>query len=127
MTSLDGLSKREREVLKIVFALGEGTARDVYARLDDGTSYSAVRTFLSTLEAKGRISHRMEGQTYLWSPLVDPREEGQSLIADTMRTFFKGSREETIAALIDLDESPLSEEEYLRLKALIDSARQRGQ
>lgn len=127
MSSLDGLSKREREILKIVFSRGETTAREVHAQLGGATSYSAVRTFLSTLETKGRIAHRTEGQRYLWFPVADPVEEGVSLMADATRTFFKGSREHAIAALIDADERPITEEEYRRLKALIEAARQRGQ
>jgi predicted transcriptional regulator len=126
MSSLDGLSKREREVLTIVFSLGEATAHEVHASLGDGTSYSAVRTFLSTLEAKGRITHRLDGQTYRWFPAVDREQEGTTLMADTVKTFFKGSRERAIAALISIDERPLSNEEYRRLQALIEAARKRG-
>lgn len=126
MAPLDDLSKREREILKIVFELGEPTARQVHERLDDGTSYSAVRTFLSTLEAKGRLTHRLDGQHYLWAPVGDPEKAGASLIAEATRTFFKGSRERAIAALIDTDDTPITEEEYLHLRALIDQARKRG-
>jgi BlaI family transcriptional regulator, penicillinase repressor len=124
--TLDDLSKREREILTIVFQLGESTAREVHEKLNDGTSYSAVRTFLAALESKGRLSHRLAGQRYLWSPLMDPEAEGASLIADATRTFFKGSKERAIAALIGTDEKPITEEEYLRLKTLIERARERG-
>ena len=99
VTALDDLSKREREILKIVFQLGEATAREVHEKLNDGTSYSAVRTFLATLETKGRITHRLVGQRYLWVPAMDPEKEGASLIADATQTFFKGSRERAVAAL----------------------------
>jgi len=126
MTALDGLSKREREIGAIVFRLGETTARDVQEALSDGTSYSAVRTFLATLETKKILTHRLEGQRYLWSPAADPEREGASLIAEATRTFFKGSKERAIAALIETDDRPLTEEEYDRLRALIERARERG-
>jgi BlaI family transcriptional regulator, penicillinase repressor len=127
MTMLDGLSKREREIGAIVFRLGETTARDVQEALNDGTSYSAVRTFLAALEAKSILTHRLEGQRYLWTPAADPEREGASLIAEATRTFFKGSREKAIAALIETDDRPLTEEEYDRLRALIERARERGE
>ncbi len=127
MGMLDGLSKREREIGALVFRLGEATAREVQAALADGTSYSAVRTFLSALEAKHILTHRLERQKYLWSPAADPEKEGASLIAEATRTFFKGSRERAIAALIEADERPLSDEEYDRLRILIDLARERGE
>jgi predicted transcriptional regulator len=78
------------------------------------------------LEAKGHIRHRLEGQRYLWSPVEDAEKEGASLMVDVARTFFKGSRERAIAALMGMDEGPITDEEYARLKALIDAARLRG-
>jgi BlaI family transcriptional regulator, penicillinase repressor len=122
----DDLSKREREILSIVYRLGEATARDVEKALADGTSYSAVRTFLALLEAKGALTHRLDGKSYLWSPSTDPEKEGASLIAEATRTFFKGSRERAIAALIATDGRPLTAKEYAALSALIDAARRAG-
>jgi Predicted transcriptional regulator len=123
MSNLDGLSKREREILRIVFSLGNASAREIHAALADGTSYSAVRAFLAILESKGRVAHRAEGQKYLWSPTVDGEKEGTSQMADAVRTFFKGSKARAIAALIDSDSRPLSEDECARLQALIESAK----
>jgi len=123
---LDGLSKREREIVGIVFRLREVTAREVQYALEDGTSYSAVRTFLAALEEKGLISHRLDGQRYLWYPTVAPEMAGASLIAEATENFFRGSRERAIAALIETDQRPLSEEEYQRLKSLIEQARVKG-
>jgi predicted transcriptional regulator len=127
MTILDGLSKRERELCALVFRLGETTAREVQEALNDGTSYSAVRTFLAALETKNILTHRLEGQRYLWSPAADPEREGASLIAEATRTFFKGSKERAIAALIETDDRPLTEEEYESLRALIERSRERGE
>lgn len=126
MPVFDGLPKREREIVLIVYRLGRATARDVQKELDDGTSYSAVRTFLSLLESKGIVAHRLEGKSYVWSPARNPEKEGASLIIEAMRTFFKGSRERAIAALIESGEKPISREEYAKLAALIDKARKKG-
>ncbi len=125
MPTLEGLPKRERAILEILFRLGEATAREVQAALGDDTSYSAVRAFLATLESKGRISHRVDGQRYLWFPLGESELEGGSAIARVVDTFFKGSRERAIAALLGKGERPLDEEEYRRLLDLIDLARRR--
>ena len=125
MPQLDGLPKRERTILEILFRLGEATAREVQTALDDGTSYSAIRAFLSSLAAKGRISHRVDGQCYLWFPLGKSELEGSKAIAGAMNIFFKGSREKAIAALLGSDDRPLDEAEYQSLKDLIERARQR--
>lgn len=126
MTLLNGLSKREREIAAIVFRLGEATARDVQEELGDGTSYSAVRAFLSVLESKGRVAHRLAGQRYVWTPAADPEAEGAMFLAEAARTFFKGSRERAIAALIAADDRPLSDEEIARLRDLIERSRGRA-
>lgn len=123
MNKIEKLSKREREICAVVFRLGEASARDVQGALGDDTSYSAVRTFLSNLEAKGLLAHRLEGKRYLWLPASDPEQEGAALIAAATRNFFKGSKARAIAALMRSDQEPLSEEEYDRLRALIDAFR----
>jgi BlaI family transcriptional regulator, penicillinase repressor len=126
MPVFDDLPKREREIVAIVYRLGHATARDVQKTLADGTSYSAVRTFLALLESKGIITHRLEGKSYLWAPARDPEKEGASLIVEAMRTFFKGSRERAIAALIESGGQAMTEKEYAALAALIDKARRKG-
>ena len=125
MPLVEGLPKRERAILEILFRLGEATAREVQAALNDDTSYSAVRTFLSTLETKGRVAHRLDGQRYLWFPAGESEREGSSAIAGVVNTFFKGSRERAIAALLGSTDRALDEAEYERLLELIKQARAR--
>jgi predicted transcriptional regulator len=125
MNVFDDLSKREREILEIAYRLGEASARDIQEALNDGTSYSAVRTFLGNLEAKGRIGHRHKGLAYLWFPIGEPEKEGAATIASAVDTFFSGSRERAVAALLGTSAKPLSDAEYKALKALIDSAREK--
>jgi predicted transcriptional regulator len=117
--------KRERAILEILFRLDEATAREVQSELMDGISYSAVRTFLATLETRGYVAHRVEGQRYLWYPVAEPEQEGVSAIRQAMRTFFKGSREKAMAALLGAEDRPLDDDEYKRLLALIERARGR--
>jgi predicted transcriptional regulator len=126
VSSIDKLSKREREITTVVFRLGRATAREVQEELRDGTSNSAVRTFLSNLESKGVLTHRLEGNRYSWIPAADPEREGAALIASATRTFFKGSKARAIAALIGTDDEPLSEEEYGRLREIIEASRKKG-
>jgi predicted transcriptional regulator len=126
MPEFDGLAKREREILRIVYRLGEASARQVQEALADGTGYSAVRTFLANLEAKGRVRHRADGIAYLWSPAGEAEREGAEAIAAATDTFFAGSRERAISALLGACDSPLGEDEYRRLRDLIDQARDRG-
>ena len=129
MEVFNGLSKREREILKTAYRLGESTAREIQEGLDEEMSYSAVRTFLSNLQAKGKMTFRHDGRRYVWSPAAETRKEGRAAIAETIATFFEGSKVEAIAALLGNGDAKLTEEEYLRLRELIDkagAARSRG-
>lgn len=123
MAVFDDLPKREREILELVYKLGKATARQIQEALNDGTSYSAVRTFLSNLETKARINHIHEGITYLWEPKGKVEDEGALVLSEVSKTFFKGSREKTIAALLGSNQENISEEEYWKLRELIDKAR----
>ncbi len=125
MAVFEGLPKRERAILEILYRLGGASAREVQAALDDGTSYSAVRAFLATLEAKGCVGHRQDGKSYLWFPASEASSEGGSALESAMRTFFEGSREKAIAALLGSGDRPLDEAEYKRLLRLINQARER--
>lgn len=126
MGIFDGLSKREREILEIAFRLGETTAREIQVNLSDEASYSAVRTFLSNLEAKGKMGHRQDGLKYLWFPIGQAENEGSIAIRETTKTFFNGSRTRAIAALLGSDDTPLTKEEYDRLRKLIDQAEKKA-
>lgn len=126
MGIFDGLSKREREILEIAFRLGETTAREIQEALPGGASYSAVRTFLANLEAKGKMGHRQDGFKYLWFPIGKAESEGSIAITETTKTFFGGSRTRAIAALLGADDTLLTKEEYQRLRELINQAENKG-
>jgi len=122
--SNDPLSRRERQILDILYAKGSATAAEVHAAMPDAPSYSAVRALLRILEAKGHATHQAQGTRYLYLPSV-PRESARnSALTRIVQTFFDGSAGQAAAALVD--SGSLSDEELTRLSALIDRARKEG-
>jgi BlaI family transcriptional regulator, penicillinase repressor len=120
------LSRRERQIMDVVYRLGKATVTDVLERLPDPPSYSAVRALMRILEEKGHLSHEQDGPRYVYLPTV-PRDAAQaSALSHLVRTFFGGSAEAAVAALLDLPEHGMSEGELTRLSRLIDDARGQG-
>jgi predicted transcriptional regulator len=116
------LSRREREIMNVLFALGErASAEDIRANLSDPPSYSAVRAMLAKLEAKGHIRHREEGLKYVYSPTTSRSTARRAALQQLVRVFFRGSPGEAAAALLK-DES-WSEEELDSLSAEIERVR----
>lgn len=118
------LSRRERQIMDVVYQNGQATAAQVLGALPDPPSYSTVRALLRVLEGKGHLRHRRQGPRYVFRPTVPPETARRSALARVVQTFFDGSTQATVAALID--QSPLSEADLDRLEALIDRARQEG-
>ncbi|MYD87012.1 MAG: BlaI/MecI/CopY family transcriptional regulator [Acidobacteria bacterium] len=118
------LSRRERQIMDVVYQNGQATAAQVLGALPDPPSYSTVRALLRVLEDKGHLRHRRQGPRYVFRPTVPPETARRSALARVVQTFFDGSTQATVAALID--QSPLSEADLDRLEALIDRARQEG-
>jgi len=121
-----GLSRRERQIMDIIYEMREATALQVLERLPSPPSYSAVRALLRVLERKGHLAHRQDGPRYIYSPLLAKEKARRSALRDLLRTFFDDSTEDAVAALLDLSEDSLSEEEYRRLLALVRKARGEG-
>ena len=116
------LSKRERQIMDIVFELGAASAADVHERLPDPPTYTAVRTMLSLLEEKGLVRHRQEGRKYVYSPCHSQKTQGRSALSRVLQVFFGGSLENAIAAHLSDPKLKLDEEDLERLKAVIDEA-----
>lgn len=124
MTTTDPLSRRERQILDILYAKGEASAADVQESLPDPPSYSAVRALLRILEDKGHARHETRGQRYVYLPM-EPREIARnSALSRIVKTFFEGSAAQAAAALVD--SGSLSEEDLNKLSSLIERARQEG-
>jgi BlaI family penicillinase repressor len=120
------LSRRERQIMDILYELREATAQQVLDRLPSPPGYSAVRALLRVLEQKGHVGHRQDGPRYVFAPLVARDKARRSALRHLVKTFFNDSTEDVVAALLDLDEANLSPEEYGRLEDLIRKARKEG-
>jgi predicted transcriptional regulator len=120
------LSRRERQIMEIVYRKGSATAADVHAELPDAPTYSAVRALLRILEEKGHLRHRQEGPRYVFSATVPRERARRSALERLVGTFFGGSVTDTVAALLDLEPGQLDEQELERLSALVAEARQKG-
>jgi len=120
------LSRREREIMDVIYRSGRATAAEVLDQLADPPSYSAVRALLRVLEDKGHLRHEEDGPRYVVLPTV-PRERAlQSALRQLLHTFFDGSAEQAVAALLDLSSARLSDAELQRLSQLIADARKEG-
>ena len=117
------LSRRERQIMEIVYELGRATAAGVRERMPDPPSYSAVRAMLRILEDKGHIRHEQDGPRYVFLPTVPREEASETALRRLVRTFFAGSPEGAMAALLDLGGDQLDEEALERLADLIEEAR----
>ncbi len=120
------LSRRERQIMDIVYEMKEVSALQVMERLPSAPSYSAVRALLKVLEQKGHLLHRQDGPRYVFTPRLPKDKARKSALSHLMRTFFDGSTESVVAALLDISEDNLSEEDYRRLTELIEKARTEG-
>ena len=122
----NNLSRRERQIIDILYAQGRGTAADVQAVLPEPPSYSAVRAMLRILEDKGHVTHEQDGPRYVYVPTVGRDNAQRSALHHMLKTFFDGSAEQAISALLDGSSTKLSDAELDRLARLIDQARGAG-
>jgi len=120
------LSRRERQIMDIVYREGQATASDVLARLPDPPSYSAVRALLKVLENKGHVRHVLDGTRYVFLPTLTADRARRSALRRLCDTFFEGSAEKAVAALLSISKDDLGADELDRLARLIDQARQEG-
>ena len=120
------LSRREREILEILYQRGKSTAADVRAAIADPPSYSAVRALLRILEEKGHVRHQAEQLRYVYLPVVPRNKAKRSEVKRLLDTFFEGSPEQVVAALLDVSSTRLTHDELDRIAALIDQARKEG-
>lgn len=120
------LSRRERQIMDIIYARGEASAAEVQEELPDPPGYSAVRALLRILEEKGHLEHERAGPRYVYRPTVPRREARESAMRRLLRTFFDNSAEDAVAAFIDMSAEELSDDELKRLSRLIEQARKEG-
>ncbi len=120
------LSRRERQIMDILYRRGRVTAAEVREALPDPPSYSAVRALLRLLEEKGHVRHEEEGLRYVFLPTLGREKAKRSALKHLLETFFEGSAEQAVATLLDVSVSKLSPEDLDRLSRLIREARKGG-
>jgi BlaI family transcriptional regulator, penicillinase repressor len=125
MSELSLLSRRERQIMEIIYARGEATATDVLGRLPDPPVRTAVRTFLRILEEKGHLKHKKRGREFVFSATRPRERAGKSALQRVLETFFDGSLEKAVAAHLSNAHTEVAPEELRRLRALINEARRK--
>ena len=120
------LSRRERQIMDVIYARGDATAAEVLAALPDPPSKTAVRTILRILEEKGHLKHKQQGLRYVYQPSRRRGPAGRSALQRVLHTFFDGSLEKAVAAHLGDSAADLSDDELARLAELIHQARKKG-
>ena len=125
-TSIENLSRRERQIMDIIYQKGCATAADVLDNLPEPPSYSAVRAMLRILEEKGLLRHKHDGPRYVFTPLISRNKAKKSAMKNILMTFFDDSPESAMATLLDVSKSDLSEKDFDRLEEMIKKAKGKG-
>jgi len=126
MSDKDSLSRRERQIMDVLYRLGSATAAEVQANIPEAPSYSAVRALLRILVDKGHIRHSYDGPRYVYSPIVSRPVAQKSALKQLVKTFFDGSTSNAVAALLDMSGKDLSDSELDRLAAIVEQAKSEG-
>lgn len=121
-----GLARRERQIMDILYRRGRATASEVMEDLSGNPSYSTVRTQLRVMEEKGHVRHEEEGLRYVYTPAVPRHAARKSALRHLVETFFDGSAEKTVAALLGSEGARMSDEELDRIAELVDKVRREG-
>src|SRR6516225_1418164 len=120
------LSRRERQIMDILYQRGKSSASEVREAMPDPPSYSAVRAMLRILEEKAHVRHQAEGLTYVYLPTVARDKAKRSAVKHLLDTFFDDSPEQIVAALLDVSSTRLTREELDRMAAMIEQAKKEG-
>ena len=123
--ALSKLSRREREIMDIIYQRGQATAGEILAAMSDAPSYSTVRTLLRVLKEKGHVQQTSDGPRYVYCPTVSRQKAKRWALERIVSTFFEGSAEAAMATLIDMHSARLSPDEWERLHTMIHTARQK--
>ncbi len=120
------LTRREREIMDIVYRLGRASAQDVLKNLAEPPSYSAVRALLRLLEERGHVKHVEDGTRYVYLPAVARGEARRKALSHVVATFFGGSVEQAMVALVESSRAKLSASELARLAEIVEQAKKEG-
>jgi predicted transcriptional regulator len=120
------LSRRERQIMDVLYARGKASVAEVMDDLPDPPGYSAVRATLRILEEKGHVYHEQDGPRYLYVPLVEPERARNAALSRLVETFFEGSKEEAVVTLLRMSEMTMTDAEVARIRERIREACRRG-
>jgi BlaI family penicillinase repressor len=120
------LSRRERQIMDILYQHTKASAGDVLKAMHDPPSYSAVRAMLRVLEEKGHVKHETDELKYVYAPTVPREKARKSAVKHLLDTFFSGSPEQAVAALLDVSSTKLTRQELDRMSAMIEQAKKEG-
>jgi BlaI family transcriptional regulator, penicillinase repressor len=120
------LTRRERQIMDVLFTAGRATGQEIQQRIADSPSYSTVRTILRVLERKGFVRHKEEGLRYVYQPVVAREVARKSALQRVLQTFFDGSAQKAAAALLDPKAFRLTRSELDELTALIEKAKEKS-
>jgi predicted transcriptional regulator len=121
-----GLSRRERQIMDILYQRGKSSASEVLDAMPDPPGYSAVRAMLRVLEEKGHVRHQAEGLKYVYLPTVARDKAKRSAVKHLLDTFFKDAPEQVVAALLDVSSTRLTRAELDRMAEMIEKAKREG-
>lgn len=122
-----GLTRREGQIMDVLYRRRRATVEEVRAELPKAPGSSSVRKLLEILISRGHVSREYDGPRYVYFPTSEPEQVSRSALEHLVRTFFGGSPGATMAALLDLDDEPLSKGEYERLSRLLEESKRRGE
>ncbi len=123
MEVFEEMSRRERQIMEIIYRKGSATASQVQAGLGESVNYSTVRALLRILEEKGHLQHETSGNKYIYHPIIPRQNAIKSVVRNLLDTFFDNSVEQAVAALLELKKDNLNDEELNRLARMIEDAR----
>ena len=123
---LRGLSRRERQIMDLLFQRGKASVGEVLDGIPNPPGYSAVRATLRTLEQKGRVTHEEDGRAYIYRPTLRRDAARKSALTHVLKTFFDNSAEQAVAALLELKGPKLSGAELERVSRMVESAKKEG-
>jgi predicted transcriptional regulator len=126
MPEKDTLSRRERQIMDVLYRMGSATAAEVQDNIPDAPSYSAVRALLRILVDKGHIKHSYDGPRYVYAPIVSRPVAQKSALKQLVKTFFDGSTSNAVAALLDMSGNDLSDGELEKLAKIVEQAKREG-
>lgn len=124
--AFEELSRRERQILDILYLRGRASAAEIRTAMSNAPSYSAVRALLRILEEKGHVKHQAEGLKYVYAPVIARDRAKRSAMKHLLDTFFNDAPEQAVATLLDVSSRSLKPEELARMADMIEKARKEG-